>query len=319
MHLRRAEVPVMKRSIGLVATLALAGCIGASQSLPLSAPSSSAPAAAHLGYTVSEFTYHVMRLRTQAPRAVADTRILYPADLTDSGGPIMKTAGAYNLYVNCPAANESCWGDPEGFQKNLAGSSFAKLLTQYTQSPASAYTLAGSSAVAYKTFTGVYFDNDLFTILHSAIAGGKLPTGFSHLYHIFLPKGSWTCFDGTRSCYSPGRNSTFDFCAYHAYVRFSDIGLVVYSVEPYQNVSGCASKASAGASALTNSTASTLGHETFESITDPGQKFAWFNFTFDEEVADLCETYEWNVTLGGTKYSIQPMYSNKYHACADGP
>lgn len=210
-------------------------------------------------------------------------------------------------------------GRSRGVPKNLTGSSFAKLLTQYTQSPASAYTLAGSSAVTYKTFTGVYFDNDLFTILHSAIAGGKLPTGFSHLYHIFLPKGSWTCFDGTRSCYSPGRNSTFDFCAYHAYVRFSDIGLVVYSVEPYQKVSGCASKASAGASALTNSTASTLGHETFESITDPGQKFAWFNFTFDEEVADLCETYEWNVTLGGTKYSIQPMYSNKYHACADGP
>jgi hypothetical protein len=319
MDLRRAEVPVMKRSIALTAMLALAGCIGASQSLPPSNPSSGAPATAHLGYTVSEFTYHVMPLRTQAPHPGANTRILYPADLTDSGGPIMKTAAAYNLYVNCPAANESCWGDPEGFQKSLTGSSFAKLLTQYTRSPASSYTLAGSSAVTYKTFTGVYFDNDLFTILHSAIAGGKLPTGFSHLYHIFLPKGAWTCFDGTRSCYSPGRNGTFAFCAYHAYVRFSDIGLVVYSVEPYQNVSGCASKASAGASALTNSTASTLGHETFESITDPGQKFAWFNFTFDEEVADLCETYEWNITVGGTKYSIQPMYSNKYHACADGP
>lgn len=319
MDLRRDEVPDMKRRIALTMTLALAGCMGASQSLPPSNPTSGAPATVHMDYTVSEFTYHAMRLRTQGPRPWADTRILYPADLTDSGGPIMKTAGAYNLYVNCPAANQSCWGDPEGFQKRLAGSSFAKLLTQYTQSPASVYTLAGSAAVTYKTFTGVYFDNDLFTILHSAIAGGKLPTGFAHLYHIFLPKGAWTCFDGTRSCYSPGRSSTFDFCAYHAYVRFSDLGLVVYSVEPYQNVSGCASKASAGASALTNSTVSTLGHETFESITDPGQKFAWFNFTFDDEIADLCETYEWNVTVGGTKYSIQPMYSNKYHACADGP
>ena len=141
MDLRRAEVPVMKRTIALTATLALAGCIGASQSLPPSHPSSGAPAAAHLGYTISEFTYHVMPLRTQAPHSGADTRILYPADLTDSGGPIMKTAAAYNLYVNCPAANESCWGDPEGFQKSLTGSTFAKLLTQYTRSPASAYTL----------------------------------------------------------------------------------------------------------------------------------------------------------------------------------
>lgn len=268
---RRAEVSKMKRHIAFAATLALAGCMGASQIVTPANPSSSVPMTTRAGYAVSQFTYHVMRLRTQAPRPVADTRILYPADLTDSGGPIMKTADAYNLYVNCPAGNETCWGDPEGFQKKLTGSSFAQLLTQYTQSPASAYTFAGSAAIRYKTFTGIYFDNDLFTILHSAITSAKLPTGFSHLYHIFLPKGAWTCFDGTSSCYSPGRNGTFDFCAYHAFVRFSDIGLVVYSVEPYQNVSGCASKASPGASALTNSTASTLGHETFESITDPGR------------------------------------------------
>jgi hypothetical protein len=308
----------MNARFALAATLALAAC-AAPQAAPTPAAPVLGPPAARSGYTVSDFTYHRMPLRTQARRRAPDTRILYPADLTDSGGPIMKTADSYNLYVNCKAGDESCWGDPEGFQKRLTGSSFAKLLTQYTQSPATAYTFAGSDAVRYKTFTDVFYDNDLFAVLHDAIAARKLPTGFAHLYNIFLPEGAWTCFDVSRSCYSPGQNGTFDFCAYHAYVKFSDIGLVVYSVEPYQNVSGCASKASAGASALTNSTVSTLGHETFESITDPGQKYAWFNFTFDEEVADLCETYEWNMNVGGTKYSIQPMYSNKYHACADGP
>ena len=231
----------------------------------------------------------------------------------------MKTSAAYNIYVNCPAKNESCWGDPEGFQKNLAGSSFAKLMTQYTGSPATAYTFGGSTAVKYPTFSNVFYDNDLFSILHDAIAAGKLKTGFSNLYHIFLPKGAWSCFDVTSICYSPGNNATFGFCAYHAYVNFSDVGTVVYSVEPYQNVTGCKSKSSSGASALTNSTASTLGHETFEAITDPGQKYAWFNFTFGSEIGDLCETYEWTIQVGGTAYSIQPMYSNTYHACAAGP
>jgi hypothetical protein len=317
----------MRNSIALAASLALAAALllaacagGTSQLTPPGARAGARTPAAAAGYTVSGFTYRAMRLRTASGRGVQPVgKIVYPADLTDSGGPIMQTAAAYNIYVNCPAKNESCWGDPEGFQKRLTGSSFAALLTQYTHSPATAYTFAGSTAVKYATFTGIYYDDDLFTILHSAIAKGKLPTGFSNLYHIFLPKGAWTCFDVSRSCYSPGQNATFDFCAYHAYVRFSDVGLVVYSVEPYQDVKGCASRASAGATALTNSTVSTLGHETFESISDPGQKYAWFNFTFDDEVADLCESYEWTIRVGGTAYSIQPMYSNKYHACAAGP
>src|SRR5579864_5938069 len=120
----------MKLRIALAATLALAGCMGSGQNPTPSGPVSAGPMA-RSGFTVSDFTYHRMPLRTRAPRLAPDTRILYPADLTDSGGPIMKNAGAYNLYVNCPAGNESCWGDPEGFQKRLAGSSFAKLLTQY--------------------------------------------------------------------------------------------------------------------------------------------------------------------------------------------
>ena len=94
---------------------------------------------------------------------------------------------------------------------------------------------------------------------------------------------------------------------------------MIVSIEPYQMVSFCASRASRGASALTNSTVSTLGHETFESITDPGPRLASYNFTYNSEVADLCETYQWKTGIGGTQYSIQPMYSNTYHACAAGP
>ena len=278
----------MNARIALAATLALAGCTAAQSSLTPSSPVSRIPAAARawLAYRIG-LRATACRCERQAPRVAPDTLgLLYPADLTDSGGPIMKTADAYNLYaVNCAAGNESCWGDPgSGFQKRLGfGSSLCEAFDPvYEGLKRTAYTFAGSASVRYKTFTDVSSSTTTCSkILHDAIAAGKLPTGASRTsYHIFLPKGAWTCFDGT-SCYSPGQNGTSRFFA--PITRTSDFRISGWRwcpVEPWrQNVSGCASKASAGANALTNSTASTLGHETFESITDPGQKYAWFNFT----------------------------------------
>jgi len=101
-------------------------------------------------------------------------------------------------------------------------------------------------------------------------------------------------------------------------VKFSDLGLVVFSVEPYQDIKGCLTPKSSGASEVTNSTISTLAHETFEAITDPGPKLAWYNYQ-GGEIGDECEFFVASVNVGGTTYNTQPMYSNKYHACATGP
>ncbi len=267
-------------------------------------------------------SYHLMPLRTPSSesRVDGDHKIKYPADLVRKNGPIMKAAASFNIYVNCNKGGESCWGDPEGFQKNLADSRFASLLTQYTNSPSSAYTFGGAFSVKYRTYTKLFYQDDLLAILHAALARNGNQAGYAILYHIFLAKGTDTCFDRSRSCYSPDHPRTFNFCAYHESVAFKDVSKnVIVSIEPYQKVSFCASRASDGAGALTNSTASTLAHETFESITDPGPAFAWFNFTFFSEVADLCETYQWKIPVRGTVYSLQPMYSNAYHACAAGP
>jgi hypothetical protein len=265
-------------------------------------------------------SYHLMPLRRSGPDAVGDHKIVYPADLHYKGGPLMTAAASFNVYVNCKGGGESCWGDPEGFQKRLTGSTFAQLLTQYTKSPPTAYTLGGTFSVKYSTYTKLYYQNDLLTVLHAALAQNGRKAGYANLYHVFLPKGSDTCFDRSTACYSPDHAKKFNFCAYHESVSFPDISEpVIVSIEPYQMVSFCASRASRGASALTNSTVSTLGHETFESITDPGPRLAWYNFTYNSEVADLCETYQWKIGIGGTQYSIQPMYSNTYHACAAGP
>ncbi|HTU80995.1 MAG TPA: hypothetical protein VMF61_02640 [Candidatus Acidoferrales bacterium] len=267
-------------------------------------------------YAIESFHFHVMRLRhgTNSAAAVPGGAI-YPDDLTDYGGPIMKSEAAYNVYVNCPGRYASCWGSVAPFQQQLSGSAFAGLLTQYTKSPAASLTLSGSSAVTYKRYPGTaLYENDLFSILHGVAAAQK-QSGYGTLYHIFLPKGTDTCIDFSRQCYSPDYAPTDDFCAYHATVKYSDIGTIVYSVEPYQDVPGCKTDRSKGADELTNSTISTLAHETFESVTDPGPRLAWFNKIDGEELADECQYYVAKVTLGSTLYNIQPMYSNAVHAC----
>ncbi len=320
----------LQSALGALAACTLAAC-GAPSLAPANPPATiSAPGFAPLFVTAGDeasarnariLSYHVMHLRTRGRATLhSGVRKKYPADLVRKRGPIMRSAASFNIYVNCRQSGEACWGDPEGFQKALAGSTFAALLTQYTKSPPSAYTFGGAFSVKYHTYTKLFYQNDLLSVVHAALTKNGMQAGYATIYHVFLPKGTDTCFDRSRSCYSPDHRRTFDFCAYHESVAFKDVSkAVIVSIEPYQKVPGCESRASAGASALTNSTASTLGHETFESITDPGPAFAWFNFTFFEEVADLCETFEWKISVNGTAYSLQPMYSNEYHACADGP
>ncbi|MBV8154203.1 MAG: hypothetical protein JOY98_07275 [Candidatus Eremiobacteraeota bacterium] len=307
---------------GVALLLAAAACSSSTNTLP---PQTFAPATGSLplrgfaaggrGFTVKDFTYHIMPLRVRHAHANAGGGGLqYPDDLTNYGAPLMKAAAAHNIYVNCPA-KESCWGAPEAFQTKLAGSKFAGMLTQYTGSAPSAYTFADSVNILWKIYphTALY-ENDLFAIIHQVAAASK-KTGLDNEYHVFLPKGTDTCFDFYAQCYSPDNPSTSAFCAYHGTVDYSDIGLVVYSIEPYQDIKGCLTKKSSGASELTNSTISTLAHETFESITDPGPKLAWYNFV-GGEIGDECEFFVASVNLGGTVYNTQPMYSNKYHACA---
>jgi hypothetical protein len=319
------------RVFALTACVAVAACAGPQQSLLPVANSAGAPSPTALSIDQSDvqsaqsarvLSHHLMLLRTRGPmsRIDGDVRVHYPADLVRRDGPIMKTAAAFNIYVNCSTGGESCWGDPESFQKNLTGSQFATLLKQYTSSSPDGYTLGGTFSVKYHTYTKLFYGNDLLTVLHAAIVKNNKKAGYTNMYHIFLPKGTDTCFDRSRACYSPDHPGTNVFCAYHESVSFKDVPeTVIASVEPYQKVGFCASRASSGASALTNSTASTLAHETFESITDPGPAFAWFNFTFGSEIGDLCQTFQWKISLHAVVYSLQPMYSNRYHACAAAP
>jgi len=327
--------PFARTSVLFIAAAALAACSGSGTAVP-SAPSSVRAGGQALLVTaedraaarsVSHFSYHFFSVSSHAlTRLPNKSKIIYPTDVHYYGGPVMKTAAEHNIYVNCKSNDEKCWGDPEGFLKDLVRSKLIKLLAQYTKGPG-AYSFAEGTPVAYTAYSNYYYDNDLFSIVHAVAKSHG--TGYTNEYHIFLPKGVDTCFDGTTICYSPDVPSTWIICAYHGEVTFPDIGNVVFSVEPYQDVraGGVSCKypnLPKGYDPLTNSTDSTLAHEMFESITDSNPTpttYGWVNLSYGAEIGDLCAQAPFVDVqkIAKTKYFIQTMYSDTYHACANGP
>jgi hypothetical protein len=58
--------------------------------------------------------------------------------------------------------------------------------------------------------------------------------------HLRLVRAMWARHQtGLAPIRAPDNNATFAFCAYHSSVDFSDVGHVLYSVQPYQNVPLC--------------------------------------------------------------------------------
>jgi hypothetical protein len=127
-------------------------------------------------------------------------------------------------------------------------------------------------------------------------------------------------------CYSPDNPANFPFCAYHGSVDFTDIGHVLYTIEPFQDVPGCAVAQPSPNGSLIDSTGSTLSHELMETIADPDGT-AWISQSFSlaafgQEIGDLCINpfgNEPTTVLDGTPYEIQLEYSNKFHAGANVP
>jgi hypothetical protein len=167
---------------------------------------------------------------------------------------------------------------------------------------------------------------DIDSVVHAAakLDGG----GYGRIYHIYLPKGTDTCADHADTmCYSPDVPSVFVFCAYHASDTFSDVGKVLFSVEPFQDIPGCAVALPSPNGQLADSTNSVLSHELFETITDPDGT-GWFTFASlpeaGNEIGDIChgignsaqEEIVPTFLINGKRYEVQLEYSNTYHACA---
>jgi hypothetical protein len=218
---------------------------------------------------------------------------------------------------------------------DLGKSEFIHVLDQYTGVQGNnRYTVGAAVNVTYHKPPGPpapgagpapLTDTDVAGIVHAAAK--QIGTGYGHVYHVFLAKGMDVCFTGITptECYSPDNQTTFYFCAYHGYLDFKDVGHVLYSVEPYQNVPGCAIAQPSVNGPLVDSTADSLFHEFFETISDPDLDAWWNTYSqalYGDEIGDECVQVNFSnpvVSLSGHSYQVQPEYSNTYHACAYVP
>ncbi|MGH9503117.1 MAG: hypothetical protein ACRD20_09720 [Terriglobales bacterium] len=258
--------------------------------------------------------------------------VRYPGDLSFQGGAVVDSAQSHAIYLlpngKCPISQ--CWGNPEGFLRDVSDSQFIHLVDQYVGLRASErYTLGSRAKVNYAPPTVPLTDTDVLSVVH-AVASAAGGSGYGHIFHVFLPPGQDECFDSTFAvCYSPDNFDTFFFCAYHGSADFTDIGHVLYSVEPYQNVPGCQVRPGTPNGQLADSTNDVLSHELIETITDPDGD-AWWNSTglslYGQEIGDECifllftssNVYSdpFIFKIDDDLYAIQPEYSNAAHGCA---
>jgi hypothetical protein len=271
--------------------------------------------------------------KSKSPFPLAPPGEFNPATLAVTGGdPAGNLTGVVsaqqaNIYLNCPAHNDSCWGDGVGsitaFQTNLANSRFITIADQYVGSRTRGrYPLGIQHAIdetipnlaPWNNTTPVLLDSDAQALAFAA-ASNDNNFGFGFVYHVFVPQGTDVCFDNSFSvCYSPDNNSTFFFCGYHG--SFDQNGHhILYSVQPYGPVDGCFVPPMSNTDAQVN----ILGHETFEAITDPDPNFEWNSIGGFGEIGDICEAGIFAVPLGKTTYNIQLMYSNKGKQCRAVP
>lgn len=265
--------------------------------------------------------------------APAESPTRYPGDLSYQGGPVVEYAESHPvyLYLKTGCTTPACWGSPAAFLENLGASEIIHVVDQYTHNSANhRYTVGDSfhTTIAAPSKTSPLTDADMQAIAHAA-AAVRGQSGYGHIFHIFLPPGQDVCFTATDgTCYSPDNPNTFYFCAYHGSADFKDVGHVLYTVQPYQNVAGCQVESGTPNGVLVDSTASVLSHETFETITDPDLD-AWWNTTSlplgGSEIADECEFVSTTsfddpvFYVGGKKYAIQREYNNNRHGCTETP
>ena len=264
--------------------------------------------------------------------------VLFPADLSKSpsnpNAPTLATTTINNVFINQPP---SAWGDPIGFLNDLNSGRFIHITDQYVGTHATnrypqgtafglTITPAGSFPPASHNIITV---GQLISISHAAGAAGG--TGLGHVYNLFIPPGTDVCSNGANTnCFSPDHPSTFRFCAFHAFINFSDIGIVLITVLPETGVPGCASQQPSPNGIVADSVDSTMSHELFEIITDPLLNAFFVRNDLDlggAEIGDVCQPSGNNKAqflvptfdVNGHPYAIQLEYSNAGHGCFSKP
>lgn len=258
-----------------------------------------------------------------------------PFDVLYYGGAVIGGALQHPLLVNtnfnnCQVTSSStttCWGKPGVTASDLSASEYLRnVLAQYTNlGQANRYPRGDQGFLSINVLAPhpgvrnpVVDESDILLIVYNAAV--QFGFGYGHIYHVFLPPNIDTCFDQQAACYSPDNRASFAFCGYHSSVLVNGQKMV-YTVEPYQYVQGCGFTGGVNTDAngddLVDSTANTLTHELFETITDPDPGTGWQS-PAGYEIGDICEGYFTNVNLNGTGYTVQSVWSDASHVCTNG-
>jgi hypothetical protein len=278
-------------------------------------------------------------------RSTSDVAVNSPFDVSYHGGVALGSTVQHNVFINYDTpVRTSLNFQPARFEYDLDQDGYLSVLYQYLTSPGvvDSTPITGrypkgvsvnDTAEAYASprpgSSNPYFGqlSILLAVHNAAVAlGSNGGSSYGHVYHVFLAQNVDTCFENplgtpTTSCYSPDYSPTFKFCAYHGSFTYSGV-LYLYSVEPYQDVSGCRNTVHNQALPNGNGTVdpadpgySTLSHELFETISDPRGN-AWFNgFSGGNEIGDLCAEFDNFVTVNGNPYVLQSEYSDLNHGC----
>jgi hypothetical protein len=297
----------------------LAACSGGGAGTPSVAPVNGnqppppSGGAAPYTYALGNAHYQKVLPANEVPAITTNS----PFDLVFFGGPVVTSLVSHDININCAA---SCWGTAgrgtaNTFLNNLATSNIIHVVDQYVGSTANDRYTVGPDTNVTKTLPNPLMLTDLIALVHDSAKAAK-STGYHNEVHLFFPKGQDICLD-KNTCYSPDVPATFVFCAFHNSVTFSDIGHVLFSVEPYQFVARCALPTGVPHGVI-DATSSTLSHELFETITDPDPGAGWFNTVFGFEIGDECSGMEHDDMITSTFYNIQSEYSNAAHDCVNG-
>ncbi len=246
-----------------------------------------------------------------------------PFDLTYFGGPLVRAATNYNVYVNCPftLTPANCWGNgvqsPTDFLRDLHASNYIRIVNEYLGTDAllkfPVRQMRTSATFATRNKATL---QEIFHIVSDAVATTG-QSGYGAIYHVFLPKGTSMCIV-PGNCYSPNDPANWTFCAFHGSVNLEGNRHVLFTVEPYQDVDGCRFPGQTPNHPVMDATASTLAHEFFETLTDPDLD-GWSNALFGYEMSDMCATFGGNKFLNGRPYFLPAEYTTRLHLCITKP
>jgi hypothetical protein len=248
-----------------------------------------------------EGTFHIVATSKADTTASDVATVTTSWNVRDGGGPVAAEVHAHAIWWGDPASFPSDEKDAvESFLRTIGGSSYLAIADQYLRGAKATVSFSSSLLDTSTPPDGAAWADRLTQEICGRIAAqGQKPDPLG-VYFVFTPSvpsgmtqcalhGAITC-DGTRVPYafvpSPTNSPA---CNY------------VQSL-------GCN-----GHSVPTQSVVNYVAHELMEAITNPFGN-AWTGP--GNEIADKCNAlFDHCVSLAGTKWQIQQLWSNAAHAC----